>query len=140
LAPQVLRHWTLHYEAVVALRCSDRELARRVAEELEPYRGTFIGGSTLIFGAAEGAMALAAIVDERFDDAVALAEHALVEAESRGWRTLATQHRIALARALLGRSGPVDADRAATVLQEAVEAANACGLVLIEREARALLA
>jgi hypothetical protein len=139
-APRVLRHWTLHYEVVVALRCDDRALARRVADELEAFRGSFIGGSTLVFGAAEGAMALAAIVDERFDDAIPLAEHALTEAEARGWRTLAAQHRIALARALVGRGAAGDADRAATALRDAIETADACGLVLIEREARELLA
>ncbi len=139
-APQVLRHWMLHYEAVVALRCDARDLAQRLADELEPFRGTFIGGSTLMFGATEGTMALVAIVDQRFDEAIPLAEHAIAEADRRGWRTLSTEYRIALARAFLGRGASGDADRAAATLRDAIETADACGLVLMAEEARDLLA
>ncbi|HEY8217140.1 MAG TPA: AAA family ATPase, partial [Acidimicrobiia bacterium] len=140
LAPQLMQHWTLAYEAGLALRTDDTSLAARVAADLEPFAGHFLGGDTAIMGAAEGAMARAAIVEGRFDAAVPLGEHALSEAEQRGWHALATQHRVDLARALLGRAGPGDADRARALLTEAIETADALGLAPAGRDARSLLA
>jgi tetratricopeptide (TPR) repeat protein len=140
LAPQLLKHWTLAYESTYVLRTNDAATAARVAVDLEPFRNHFLGGDTGLMGAAEGAMARAAIVEGRFDDAVALAEHALGAAEQRGWHTLVTQHRVDLARALLGRAEPGDADRAQPLLTEAIETADALGLAPAAREARSLLA
>ena len=112
LAPQLLQQWTLAYEAVYALRTGDAAIAARLTVDLEPFRNHFLGGDTTLLGAAEGAMARAAIVEGRFADAVELAEHTLAAAAQRGWHTLATQHRVDLSRALLGRAGPGDTDRA----------------------------
>ena len=139
LAPQLLQQWTLAYEAVYALRTGDAAIAARLTVDLEPFRNHFLGGDTTLLGAAEGAMARAAIVEGRFADAVELAEHALAAAAQRGWHTLATQHRVDLSCALLGRAGPGDTDRAAALLAEAIETADALGLAPAAREARSLL-
>jgi class 3 adenylate cyclase/tetratricopeptide (TPR) repeat protein len=139
LAPQVLRQWTLAYEAGIALRTGDAALAARVAAELEPFRGHFLAGDTGIFGAAEGALARVAIVERRFDEAVPLAEHALAAVETRGWHALATQQRVDLARARLGRAGAGDAEHARALLAEAIETADALGMAPAGAEARTLL-
>jgi tetratricopeptide (TPR) repeat protein len=140
LAPHFMQQWILVYEAGLALRTGNGEFAARVAADLEPLRGHFLGGDTTMYGAAEGAMARCAIVEGRLDDAVDLAGHAVAAAKARGWHSLATQQGVDLGRALLGRAGPGDSDRARTLLTDAIETAEALGLEPAAREARSLLA
>jgi class 3 adenylate cyclase/tetratricopeptide (TPR) repeat protein len=140
VAPRLLQQWTLMYEATLALRTGNADLAARVTRDLEPLRGHFLGGDTTMWGAAEGIMARAAMAEGRYDDAVGFGELALAAAQQRGWHTLATRHRVDLSRALFGRAGPGDEDRARALLTEAIETADALGLVPAAREARSLLA
>jgi class 3 adenylate cyclase/tetratricopeptide (TPR) repeat protein len=139
-APQVVMQWVLSYEATVAFRTNDRELARTVGDELEPFRGHILGGDTSVMGAAEGALGRAVFTQGRFDAAVVLMDEALVVAERLDLHAVAAQQRMDLARALLARGGAGDTDRAHTLLTEAKDAAVAMGMPLAVTEAESLLA
>jgi len=137
--PQVLAPWTLEAETSVALRCDDVVLAARLRDEVGVFAGQVLGSDTELLGTGEYLIGRVAFVEGRFDDAVGASSAALEAADGYGWRRIATSCRIDVARALLARGEPGDADRARELLAEAIETADALGLAPAAAEARTLL-
>ena len=140
MVPQIVMSWTLEAETSVAFRRVDAELAARLREEVGIYSGHMLGGDTALLGCGEYLIGRVAIVEQRYDDAIAAMTKAVEYAHERALHHLATNHRVDLARALLGRAGTADADQARALLTEAIETADALGLAPAAREARSLVA
>jgi class 3 adenylate cyclase len=138
LVPQIVVPWVLEGETSVAYRAGERGLAGRLRDEVAPYAGQMLGGGTALLGAGDFLIGRVAFVEQRYEDAVASTARALELAAGWGLELLATKHRIDLARALLARDGPGDADQARAVLTEALETADRLGLAAAATEARSL--
>jgi hypothetical protein len=138
-APQVVMPWILESETSVAYRCADSALAESLRDQVAPFEGHILGGDTALLGTGEYLMGRIAFVEGRFDDAVDLGARAVEIETGHGWSLRATNHRIDLARALLARDGPGDADQARALLAEAIDTGDRLGLVAAATEARSLL-
>ena len=138
--PQIIVPWALAGETSVAYHAGDRAMAPRLRDEVAPYAGRMLGGGTTLLGAGDFLIGRIALLEERYDDAIAASTRALELASGWGLDLHATNHRVDLARALLARGGAGDADRARAVLTEALETADHLGLVTAGNEARSLLA
>jgi hypothetical protein len=140
LLPEIVSYIGLDPRARTAFELGDRELAARVRHDLEGFEGTLLGSDTFVEGAAEHALGLIAHVEGDHDRAITLLEYSLEVDESHEFHALAARHRIELARVLLARANADDTERAAGLLREAAEAAEALGMPVVERMARELLA
>jgi tetratricopeptide (TPR) repeat protein len=138
-APQVVMPWILESETSVAYRCADSALAESLRDQVAPFEGHILGGDTALLGTGEYLMGRIAFVEGRFDDAVDLGARAVEIETGHGWSLRATNHRIDLARALLARDGPGDADQARALLAEAIDTGDRLGLVAAATEARTLI-
>jgi hypothetical protein len=139
LVPQVIMPWVLDAETAVAYRIGDTELAARLRDDVAPYAGHMLGGDTALLGTGDYLIGRVAIVEGRFDDAVAATTRAIEIADRWAFERLATHHRIDLARALLARNGTGDAGLARTTLTQALETAERLGLAAAATEVRTLL-
>ena len=121
-------------EAVVALR--DTARAAQLAEKLRPYagRGALLGIAAY-HGVADRYLGVLEIVLGRVDDAVTDLSAAIALHEQVGARPWAARSRYDLARALVARSAPGDRERAVTLLNQALEAANAIEMPRLVEEA-----
>jgi hypothetical protein len=109
---------------------------------LEPYADEWvvIGGAAAVVGPVALLLGVAAATARRWDVAVAHLEDALARARRLSARPLAARAAYELARALLGRGRPADADRAAHLAADAAEAADELGLAPVRNGAHQLLA
>lgn len=139
LAPQVIVPWVLEAKTAVAYRAHAVELAATLRDEVAPYAGHMLGGDTALLGFGDYLIGRVAFVEGRFDDAVDATQRAIELGDRWGLDLLTTNHRIDLARALVARGAPGDADRARTALAEATDTADRLGLVAAATEARMLL-
>ena len=139
LVPQVIMPWTLEAETNLAYRTGDATLAGRLRDDVAPYAGHMLGGDTALLGLGDYLIGRVAFVEGRHDDAVAATTRAIEMSERWSLDRLTTNHRIDLARALLGRNGPGDADGARVNLTEALATAERLGLAPAATEARGLL-
>jgi hypothetical protein len=104
------------------------------------YAGEFVGSDTFLYGVAERAIGNLLTIEGRPEEAVPLLGHALAVAQAYPFRALVVEHQVDLARALHGRSGPGDRERAHALLSEALEAADGLSLATAASDARHLLA
>ena len=111
-------------DAAVSLR--DDALAREVYELLEPYADLPVMASLGIacFGSASRSLGLAAHVMGRLDDAVAHLERAVAHDLRLGNRPMTAITCADLAETLLRRDAPGDRERAAGLVDKAIEAAD----------------
>jgi hypothetical protein len=96
----------------------------------------------LYYGAVAHPLGLAAAARRRWDAAIGHFEAALAAEEALGARLWAARTRIACARALLSRRGPLDRPRAAKLVGDALTAARRhgwAGLMAAARDLEAAL-
>ncbi len=108
---------------------------------LEPYADEWvvIGGAAAVVGPVALLLGVAAATAQRWDVAVTHLEDALDRARRVAARPLVARASYELARALLGRGRPADADRAAHLAAAAVEAAEQLGIEPVREGAAQLL-
>jgi tetratricopeptide (TPR) repeat protein len=138
LLPTVIFEHSLDPRATIAWALRDTALAEHVEAQLQPYRAELLGADTSCQGSVEHALGLVALTLGRVDEAVDLIGRGLQVVEGHGFHAIAARDRVDLAEALLVRGGAGDADRAAGLLDEALEAAAALGLGGVTTRARAL--
>jgi tetratricopeptide (TPR) repeat protein len=138
-APKAVADQLVETRTHMVMLVGGTDRAARVREDAEAYAGELLGADTFLYGAAERAIGNLFFVEGRYAQAVPLLEHAQSVVESHGWRALVVDHRVDLARALLARREPGDADRASTLLRQALEDAERLSLGAAAREARRLL-
>jgi hypothetical protein len=124
-------------EASSALR--DSATAAPLFNLLEPYHAQFAVFVSSVGSVAHFVGALAATLG-RFDEADAFFQEAAEMETAAGAVTCLARTRVDWARMLLARNQPADADRARSLLDDAIATALAVGLPTVERRARELLA
>jgi class 3 adenylate cyclase/tetratricopeptide (TPR) repeat protein len=139
LIPLVVKPWACDAETSVVYRTGDASRAPSLRTEVDRWRGLMLGGDTGLLGSGDYLVGRIAAVEGRLDDAVGALTSAIEFTDSRGLHRLTTGRRVDLARALFARDEPGDADRAAKLLQQAIEVADALGLVAAGNDARSLL-
>jgi hypothetical protein len=114
----------------------DSALAARVEPLLEPYRDFWVvfGISSATLGPATYSMGVLQLLQGRGDDAVASFEHALQRSRAMRARPYVARSQAGLAGGLRLRGAPGDAERAAELEEQALEAARELGMLRLERE------
>ncbi|HEX5616611.1 MAG TPA: AAA family ATPase [Acidimicrobiia bacterium] len=140
LVPDILRYSNAHYLSVAALRLDTLDGLESTAAYTEQFAGELLGSDAAILGAADAARGRFAAVRGELDAAVALLDSGHALHERCGLRALGVESGIDLARVLLRRAGPGDADRARTLLDAAATLAADLGMAPAHAEAGALLA
>jgi tetratricopeptide (TPR) repeat protein len=139
LAPIVVADQLVETRTRLALLVGGHDRAARVRETAAAYPGELVGSDTFLYGPAEGVIGALLTIEGRYDEAVPLLERALALIERQPLRALIARHQIDLARALKGRAGPDDTDRAISLLNKASDAADALGLAATAKVVRELL-
>ena len=116
-----------------------RGWAEVLYEMLLPYADRFAAmGSTAFFGAARYHLGVLATVLERYDDAVDDLEAAIEKHQELNARPFLALTQVSLARALLARGEPGDANRASELISSAVATADELGLGAVKLRASQL--
>ncbi|MFE2290840.1 ATP-binding protein [Streptomyces sp. NPDC059452] len=126
--------------AQTAAATGDRRLITRAEDELTPYTGQWV---VSLYGCDIGGpvdlwLGMLAAARDDLDTAVATLTEAAASAARLGARPWAVRSRLRLARALLARAEPGDADRARQLLSEGEREAAGLGLHHLASEAAAL--
>ena len=140
------RGWlpTLAFAAEVVSACGAARVAEWLESLLAPHARLHVvaGSGLLYYGAVAHPLGLAAAARGRWDAAIGHFEAALAAEEALGARLWAARSRIACARALLSRRGPLDRPRAAKLVGDALTAARRhgwAGLMAAARDLEAAL-
>ncbi|MGP4109377.1 ATP-binding protein [Streptomyces sp. 4N509B] len=130
--PRSMRPLWLRFQALAAAASRDPALCERARSALAPYAAEGLWAVSMWGFDVSGPMVLwVAVVDaaqERWDAAVEGFTAAARTAEALGARPWSVEARARLARALLARDGPGDADAAASLRGEVAREAAALGM------------
>jgi hypothetical protein len=113
--------------ALAAWYLDDETLAAGVVRALAPYRECWAHYFAGILGPISWALALALAVTGADDEAIALLEETLADANERGFHGLTPSMGLHLGEIVLSRNAGTDRERAATVLQQARDRAAQAG-------------
>jgi len=139
LAVEGTGHYGLVGTAEVVARLDERAHAQRLLDLMQPVAGlgTHLG-PWAYHGAVDRYLGLLAATLDRLDEAVAHYEAALEIHSRMGARPWLARTRYDLARTLLARAGPGDRERAASELNQALDAANEIGMPRLLEQALAV--
>jgi hypothetical protein len=135
-----VRLFILTFLAPACAVLGDRELARRLYDELLPYRTQIVVGQVSTIGPVAHYLGLLAAVLGRPDEAEELFSEACAFAERTGARGILARTRLELARLLARRARPGDAERAGVLAAAAQELALELGAPALAERAHAALA
>jgi hypothetical protein len=122
--PRYLIPLWLRFRAQLASATGDRTEAQAVRAELEPHRGEWLVSvfGCDISGSVEHWLAVLAVVEGRWDNAVTAATAAVAAAERMGSRPWALMARAVLAEAFVGQGNRGRADEVAAEVRRAADA------------------
>ena len=121
-------HWV-----AVAAALGARQVAAELQARLAPFADHVAFNGLFVADTFAHALGLAAAVQDRLAEAAQWLGHAAVMAERLGAPALLARSRVAHAAVLVRRAAPGDRERAGYLRDAALEAAQACGLGLVER-------
>jgi tetratricopeptide (TPR) repeat protein len=113
--------------ALTAWHLGDRDLAARVRDALQPYRGCWVHYYVFVMGPVSWMLGLACATSGAVDEAVELLDEALDEVAKRGYLAHAALVGCDLAVVLRRRGGEADLARAARLLATARQRAEQVG-------------
>ncbi len=128
--------WSLM--ALAAFHLADVELAQALEPVLCAHSGAWSHCSVWILGPTDWDLGRCYLVQRNWERAVAVLDGSVHRCEVQGLRAHAAVCRLDLVRALIGRHGPGDRDRAALELERGLAEANRFGLTRRAEEYRVL--